>query len=203
LLDGFYWTRWTDPAAIVGTLSLAIGLGMLLSAGVRTFSLEKRPVFPRWPMFAWGVTGLTAAAILWCVPPLASSFEASRIRLSSDSRSIRLTNVEPALWMRENTLPHEVVGVHDAGAMGFFGERHTVDLAGLNHADIAVGRVDYRQKALELDWLLVFPGWLDRSGLLSHFRPEHWFRMPPAEYTICPCPEQATVVIARRAEPDG
>ena len=85
--------------------------------------------------------------------------------------------------------------------MRFFSERRTIDLAGLNDADIALGRVDYRQKGLDVDWLVGFPLWFERSGLSAHFGPAHAFRMPPAEYTICRCPSQAQVIISKRRLP--
>ena len=52
-LEGFYWTRWTDPAAIVGTAALVIGLGLLLDAGAG--SRLGGVGLPDSPKFRWKV----------------------------------------------------------------------------------------------------------------------------------------------------
>jgi len=186
-LEGYYWTRWVDPAVLVLTSALAMGLAVLLRVRLRRRAL------------ATLVAVAVGVAILASLPRWAASFDERLERLASDSRAVHLIEIEPALWIRDNTAPDAVVGVVDAGAIRFFGQRKTIDLMGLNDADIAMKRIDRRQAARQLDWLVAFPFWLDASGLADQFAPHRVFRIPEEEYTVCPCPQQATVVISRRA----
>jgi len=187
-LDGYYWTRWVDPAVIVLTFAMALGLALLTGAG---------GWLPRKRALAVLLAAAAALGILASLPRWARSVTERRARLASDGRTIRRTNVEPALWIRDHTAPESVVGGMDAGALRFFGDRRTIDLMGLNNAPIALGRSDRRVAASTIDWIVAFPFWLDGTGLADLFEPQMTFRMPEAEYTVCPCPEHATVLIAR------
>ena len=82
------------------------------------------------------------------------------IRLSDDyswnSKNIHDVDVGMAKWIDENVPPDARIGVGDAGAMRFFGNRFTYDLVGLNTAE-AIGR-PYLEFAEEkkIDYLFVF-----------------------------------------------
>ncbi len=43
--------------------------------------------------------------------------------------------VEPARWIAQNTPPEALVAAHDIGALGYFGQRRLLDLAGLVSPD--------------------------------------------------------------------
>lgn len=81
--------------------------------------------------------------------------------------------VTTARWVRDNTPPHAVVAAHDIGALGFFGERFLVDMAGLVTPEVIpfirdeerlVAYLDARQ----VDYLVTFPDWYPKlvSGKL-------------------------------------
>ncbi len=52
-------------------------------------------------------------------------------RLAGDVAWIEANMVATARWVQANTAPEAVIAAHDIGALGFFGERHILDTAGL------------------------------------------------------------------------
>lgn len=201
-LDGYYWTRWTDPAALVLTGAAALGVGLLFAPAAVFQRPESRLQEAGKPprriaaVVGWSIAALVLAPSL---PGLAESFGERRERLSTDSRAIHLVNVGPGLWIRENTAADAVIGVRDAGAMRYFGERYTIDLIGLNNADVAFARTDTSKLLQVLDWMVVFPRIFDSQELDRYFTVEEVFAIPLEEYTVCPCPGQNANVIAKRA----
>lgn len=72
--------------------------------------------------------------------------------------------VDVALWINGNTPQDAVIGAHDIGGLGYFGEREIVDLAGLVTPDVIPFIRDEDQLAAyldarEADYLVTFPGW--------------------------------------------
>ena len=72
--------------------------------------------------------------------------------------------VETALWIRENTAEGAILGAHDIGGLGYFGEREIVDLAGLVTPDVIPFIRDEGHLASYLDeraadFLVTFPSW--------------------------------------------
>jgi len=53
------------------------------------------------------------------------------LALINDIKTIDQLMVQPALWVKDNTTQNAVIAVHDIGAMGYFGDRKLIDLAGL------------------------------------------------------------------------
>jgi len=54
----------------------------------------------------------------------------------SDVKTINTFMVQPAKWINQNTDKNSIVAVHDIGAMGFFGDRKLIDLAGLINPEV-------------------------------------------------------------------
>jgi len=135
-----------------------------------------------------------------CIPAFARSFQDRRTRLITDSQAIDRINVAAGLWIREHTPPSAIIGVNDAGAIRYFGERTTVDLLGLNNQDVAFGRVGPAEALIQNDWLAIFPSVFARQKALIdvYFEPVTVFQIPLAEYTICDCPGQTTKAIYKR-----
>jgi hypothetical protein len=52
-------------------------------------------------------------------------------RYAQDVAIIQTEMVSTARWVAANTAPQDVIAVHDIGAMGYFGGRNVIDLAGL------------------------------------------------------------------------
>jgi arabinofuranosyltransferase len=72
--------------------------------------------------------------------------------------------VETAHWVTRNTPVNSLIAVHDIGAMGFFGKRDLVDLAGLVSPDVIPfirdeNRLSQYLNHQEVDYLVTFPDW--------------------------------------------
>jgi hypothetical protein len=75
--------------------------------------------------------------------------------------------VDTARWVAANTPPGSRVAAHDIGALGYFGQRPLIDLAGLITPDVIpfirdeqrLGQFLDKQQA---DYLVTFPAWYPR-----------------------------------------
>lgn len=82
-------------------------------------------------------------------------------------RDVAVINTEMVAisrWLAENSEPEALVAAHDIGALGYFGERAMLDLAGLVSPEVIPFIRD--EKKLEkfidevgADYLVTFPGW--------------------------------------------
>ena len=84
-----------------------------------------------------------------------------------DVRLIETEMVAAARWINLNTPPGAVIAAHDVGALGYFGGRPLLDLAGLVSPDVIPFIRDEARLADWLDasgadYLLTFPGWYPR-----------------------------------------
>lgn len=81
--------------------------------------------------------------------------------------------VDTARWVSQNTDPQALVAAHDIGALGYFGERHLLDLAGLVSPEvIPFIRDEARLKSFlderQAEYLVTFPNWYPE--LVTHGR---------------------------------
>ncbi|RMF47442.1 MAG: hypothetical protein D6755_05135 [Anaerolineae bacterium] len=72
--------------------------------------------------------------------------------------------VAAARWVNANTPEGSLVAAHDIGALGYFGERDILDLAGLISPEVISFLRDEKRLAVHLDeagaaYLVTFPGW--------------------------------------------
>ncbi len=86
------------------------------------------------------------------------------ITYANDIGIINTEMVAAARWISENTEETAVVAAHDIGAMGYFGERRLLDLAGLISPEVIPFIRDEQQLRIYLDgqganYLVTFPGW--------------------------------------------
>jgi len=72
--------------------------------------------------------------------------------------------VATSFWIRDNTLPTAIIAAHDIGALGYFGDRDIIDMAGLIDPQVT----PYIRDELKLseyissrnaDFLMTFPSW--------------------------------------------
>ncbi len=189
---GYYWTRWTDPGVLGSgaTATLGIALGAQVLAGAPDLA----------PRVRRAAAATLAIAIIAALPRLVGSIAERAERLGSDGRVIERMNVEPGLWIAAHTPATAVIGVNDAGALRYFGGRRTIDLIGLNTADVAFQRVPIAAIEQRVDWLAVYPLLFRLHPAFARFTRLYWFSIPREEYTICDCPGPTRMVIARRAE---
>ncbi|HVP56715.1 MAG TPA: hypothetical protein VMU02_01350, partial [bacterium] len=204
LLQGYYWTRWLDPALLALAVPASVGYGALIrwaGASRRLLGKETGPGTSLTLVTAViGVIGIGCLAA--SIPPYAHSFSDRRSHLASDARAIDLLNVRAGKWINEHT-PHDAtIVVTDAGGTRYFGMRRTIDLVGLNNAAIAFHRLDARDAIRNADWLAICPALFSGSDLqryiAAEFTPRIEIRIPPAEYTICNNPWQAVIEILER-----
>lgn len=187
-LTGYYWTRWTDP----GTLLIAAAFG----TGCGWFLASPGPSMPagwiRWLTHRHILRVIRLLFLVCLLPALASSFVERRSRFASDSRAIEIINVNMGKWIHHNTPEDAVVSVNDAGAIRYFGDRYTIDLAGLNNAGIAFKRVTPLSAIFSSDWLAIFPAVLQSptiwAKVLDSFDVRFVTSIPSEEYTVCDLP---------------
>jgi hypothetical protein len=195
--SGYYWTRWLDPAALSLTVAFCLACGTAMVEMLRVGQALRR----RSPIAAsqWCLAGAGAALTVGLAlqtPSFAASFAERRDRLASDARAINLVDVRTGEWIHDHTPADARVGVHDAGAIRYFGQRRTLDLVGLNDARVAFGQRPIG--ADEVDWLAVFPSLLHRPP--HGFMSRQVVEIPLAEYTVCPCAGQNRIEIFERTE---
>jgi hypothetical protein len=80
--------------------------------------------------------------------------------------------VRAAVWVSENTEPDAIVAAHDIGALGYFGNRKLIDLAGLVSPEVIPfirdeGEIAAYLNEHEADYLVTFPGWYPKLVQLS------------------------------------
>ena len=196
---GYYWTRWIDPGSLVLSMTVSFGLAILISP---VFDRGLFAQMLRWlkerPWGIYAISGIGLACIALASPSMTRSLEDRRFHLWSDSRAIHLVNVVAGEWIDRTIPQNATVGVNDAGAIRYFGKRHTIDLKGLNYSDFAFGKIKPMQVIQKTDWLAVFPSWFQQSNLFDYFEERKSFSIPLTEYTVCDCPGQTTKVIFQK-----
>lgn len=83
---------------------------------------------------------------------------------AEDVAVIESEMVAAAKWIETNTESDALIAAHDIGALGYFGERELIDMAGLISPEVIpiirdeAALKDYLD-ALQADYLMTFPGW--------------------------------------------
>jgi hypothetical protein len=104
---------------------------------------------------AWLISGLVVLAAFWVL---------GLRGYAMDVAVIESEMVTTAHWVADNTEPGSLVGAHDIGALGYYGERDLVDLAGLVSPEVIPFIRDESRLGNFLDehfadYLVTFPGW--------------------------------------------
>lgn len=107
-------------------------------------------------IFNFGLNIVFAAAVVLPFVALPSDWQRLSEDYSWNSKNVHDIDVGMAKWIDENLPADARIGVGDAGAMRFFGNRQTYDLVGLNTSS-AIGRppLEYAEEK-KLDYLFVF-----------------------------------------------
>jgi hypothetical protein len=199
-LDGYYWTRWTDPVSLVITVAFCTGYAVLIVEALsfikQTYARKLSRTRPELGVSILAI--LAVVGLLLSLPQFVRSFQDRRSVLASDCKAVFTLNVQAGLWINQNTPADITVGVIDAGAIRYFGKRQTFDLIGLNNQDIAFQRVDLDYIIETCDWLAVFPAFFENTPLLDPYEPQAMFKVPVEEYTISKNPKQAVKMIYRK-----
>jgi hypothetical protein len=103
----------------------------------------------------WLLSGLAVLIAFW----LRGSFA-----YAQDVAVIETEMVATATWVADHTAQEALIAAHDIGALGYFGDRQIVDLAGLVSPEVIpfirdeqrlAAYLDYQQ----VDYLVTFPRW--------------------------------------------
>ena len=191
VLEGYYWTRWVDPASLMLTVPFCLGCAIIIS-GIANQGLVLPSRFysrGKYRVLVGIIGGIGLAGLLCSGPSFYESLSDRRSHLATDSRAINIINVQAGQWINRHTPADATVGVNDAGAIRYFGQRRTIDLMGLNNADIAFKKVSWPQVLEEADWLAIFPSWFSSrnrlSSILVRFDQRTVIQIAVEEYTIC------------------
>jgi hypothetical protein len=137
---------------------------------------------------------LLGALTLWGYPPALADAAA---KLSWNCQNIREVQVAFGEWLATRSSPRDAVMLNDAGAIRYFSNRKSIDLVGLNCADMlhpsragALLRPASMAQLMRMEgarYLVVFPSWfpalVEHESFLRVFAPELSLRSDP--YTLC------------------
>ncbi len=103
----------------------------------------------------WAIVAALVLGIFWMLGAQA---------FPRDVAFIESEMVAVSHWIRDETSPDSLIAAHDIGALGFFGGRELIDMAGLVSPDVIPFIRDEGQLARHLDenqvdYLVTFPWW--------------------------------------------
>jgi hypothetical protein len=188
LVPGFFyaaragWRKrdWVRLAAAIGF----VGYAGLYALRLPVIYQHGRYLIPAMPVYFWiGLAG--TAGWLGGLAKTRLTFIFSRVfgfslglvwlafiwigarAYAQDVAVIETEMVAAARWTSMNTAPDALVAAHDIGALGYFGRRQLVDLAGLVSPEVIPFIRDETQLKAYLDErqvsvLVTFPGWYPR-----------------------------------------
>ncbi len=138
---------------LVGVLDMTRNLH--LEKRINLNVLGRRTRWARLAAIEW-VAGLT---VLWAV-----MIAVGAMTYAQDVAIIDTEMVNTAKWVAGNTPENAVIAAHDIGALGYFGNRKILDLAGLVSPEVIPFIRDEKQLANYLHhngagYLMTFPGW--------------------------------------------
>jgi len=175
-----------------GLAGVAWFLGYLLLYALRLPATYQhgRYIMPAMPVyFMWSLAGMAAwiqpsAVQLWRRVLGRAWILATGLVLGSfwiigarayarDVAVIESEMVATARWVASNTEPGSLVAAHDIGALGYFGHRRLLDLAGLVSPEVIPFIRDETRLAAYLDssqadFLVAFPGWYPNLAKRGH-----------------------------------
>lgn len=114
---------------------------------------------------AWLVSLVLVTISFWLIGARAYAYDVAIIESEM---------VTTARWVAENTPAQALVAAHDIGALGYFGERPLLDLAGLVSPEVIPfirdeARLQTFLDERHADFLVTFPGWYPQ--LVQHSAP--------------------------------
>lgn len=144
----YQYGRYVMP---VIPILVALGVGGL-SDIVR---LQARALWPRLLSRVWVTAGVALGLVFW---GLGATLYLRDVRL------IETEMVAAARWVADQTEPGALVAAHDIGALGYYGGREVLDMAGLVSPEVIPFIRDEARLAAWLtrsgaDYLMTFPAW--------------------------------------------
>jgi len=124
-------------------------------------SVSRKRLFSR----VWVIATLAGMLVFWVQGAMA---------FATDVAIIETEMVASARWIQQHTEEQALIAAHDIGALGYYGERDILDLAGLVSPEVIPFMRDERALGRFLDerqaqYLMTFPGWYPElsAGLQS------------------------------------
>jgi hypothetical protein len=147
----YQFGRYIIPAMPVYFLLSLAGMGLAIKTMPDRFPLR---ILGK----VWVISTSAVLFLYWLIG--ASAYGQSVAVIESEM-------VRSARWVAENTDPQALIAAHDIGALGYFGGRQILDLAGLVSPEvIPFIRDEQRLEAYldqqRADFLVTFPGWYPR-----------------------------------------
>jgi hypothetical protein len=135
------------------TVPAWIVLGML--GTLRWIDLDGEHSWRRITSRAWISTWLVVTAAFWLLGARA---------YARDAAIINSEMVQTSKWLNQHTQPGDLIAAHDIGALGYFGDRPILDLAGLVNPEVIPFIRDEKRLAAYVSsrhaaYLMTFPGW--------------------------------------------
>jgi len=165
LLDGYYWTRWSDPANVTLGALFCIGFCQLIFSSALTKHLQLGSA----KFYNRLISLSTILVFLISIPAYIDSHHKQKFHLTMDARAIRMLNVSSGQWINKNTDKSTIIASMDAGGARYFGMRHTIDLLGLNHHQVLHSNTGFEKALSYADMLIVFPEDFSQYGLDPYF----------------------------------
>jgi len=207
----FYWSRYVYPVIPL--------LLVLFSVGITTLVVHTLPSFPNWRAQAGeterasdgrpvdGVTARRAAGVLalaCALPPLLLT-PGRTVKLAEtfawNSQNMEEVQVAIGRWLRDHTPQSAVVATVDSGAVRYYGERTTLDLAGLNSHRLLSNRRETLAR-MAPRYMVTFPKTTDPL-LVARLGLVELFRASSRHYTVSPAHEQSSLAVYEITNPAG
>lgn len=188
LLPGFIafcWKAWRERNwAVLGAVIWFLGYGLLYALRLPVTYQYGRYFMPAMPVYfviglvgtLFLIPGLRGKRWTWILARVGiisgifvwlAFFSIGARRYAQDVAIIETEMVAAAKWVAASTPQQAFIAAHDIGALGYFGERRLLDLAGLISPDVIPFIRDETQIAAWLDqqgadYLVVLSGWYPR-----------------------------------------
>ena len=153
--------RYIMPAMPLGFI---IGLAGMM----RWIELENKSFWRRLVSGVWVGSIIIVTAVFWIL--------GARV-YARDVAVIETEMVHVSRWIEANSDKNDVIAAHDIGALGYFSNRHIIDLAGLITPDVIpfIRNEDMLRKYLDqkdTKYLMAFPDWYPKlvNGLELAFK---------------------------------
>ncbi len=182
LVQGLKRRQWV----VLGGAAWAAGYLLVYALRLPVGYQHGRYLIPMMPVFfIWGLAGtvqwlrlrspdfwprvLSRAGVLVVGCVLLAFWALGARQYALDVAVIESEMVETARWVAAHTGPDDLVAAHDIGALGYFGRRRILDLAGLISPEVIPFIRDEEWLAAFLDeqnaaFLVTFPGWYRYLG---------------------------------------
>ena len=189
----FYWHRYLDAGLPILLAPIAIGVWTCIESAVR---VARPPRSRARRDLAFAALSLPLLALFAVTLP--SKLARNAENQAWSAQNIEDLHVKTALWIAESTEPTDTIATHDAGALRFISQRHTVDMLGINTHRVLSGGLPRVLEQHPPRYLVLIPSWYPQ--LATDPRLEEVHRARAEHFVICErCEQDELVVLEPRA----